>query len=113
MVVNHVIPEIHHVILEVHVSAFMYFQNCIADGQVIMEILRIKGEGNGTVKLMQQQWLCFGDGGGEGDSGGNGEGNVDGDINSNSNGNINDDSNGYDGYGNSDGGSNGKATAPS
>jgi hypothetical protein len=37
MVVNHVILEIHHVMLEMHIPAFMYFQNYMADSHVILE----------------------------------------------------------------------------
>jgi hypothetical protein len=37
MVFNHVILEIHHVILVIHISAFMYFLNYMADGHVILE----------------------------------------------------------------------------
>jgi hypothetical protein len=39
MVVNHAIPEIHHVILEMYLSAIMYFHNYMADNHVILETL--------------------------------------------------------------------------
>ncbi len=37
MVVNHVILELHHVIPEIHVNAFMYSQNYMVDSHVILE----------------------------------------------------------------------------
>jgi hypothetical protein len=37
MVINHVSPEIHYVILEMHFCAFMYFRNYMADNHVILE----------------------------------------------------------------------------
>ncbi len=42
MVVNHVIPEIHHVIREMSLSAFMYFQNYMDDDHVILETCFMK-----------------------------------------------------------------------
>jgi hypothetical protein len=37
MVVNHVTQEIHHVIPEMYLSAYMYFWNYMADNHVILE----------------------------------------------------------------------------
>ncbi len=37
MVVNHGIPEIYHVIPEMHFRAFMYFRDDMADDHVILE----------------------------------------------------------------------------
>ncbi len=38
MVVSHVIPEIHKIILEMHFSAFMYFWIFMAENHVILAI---------------------------------------------------------------------------
>jgi hypothetical protein len=52
MVFNHIIPEIHHEIPEIHAHASLYFQNYMVDDHVILETSQSKGEGIGTAKVM-------------------------------------------------------------